>query len=109
MKSKSDSSVVVLVTAPTMNIARKLTRAAIEARLIACSNLLPKIESHYVWKGKVESVTEVLIMMKTTTGKVAALQEFVLKAHPYDTAEFVVLPITSGSKKYLDWIKASVA
>jgi periplasmic divalent cation tolerance protein len=54
-------------------------------------------------------VTEVLIMMKTTTGKVAALQEFVLKAHPYDTAEFVVLPITSGSKKYLDWIKASVA
>ena len=36
----------VLVTAPDLKTARALARAALQARLIACANLIPKIESH---------------------------------------------------------------
>jgi len=94
----------VLVTAPNLKIARALARAALQARLIACANLIPKIESHYWWRGKIESGTEVLLVLKTQKSKLAGLEKFVLARHPYDTPEFIVLPLSAGNKKYLAWL-----
>ena len=98
---------VVLVTAPDLKTARALARAALQARLIACANLVPKIESHYWWRGKIESGAEVLLVLKTTRRKLAALEKLILSKHPYETPEFLVLPLIAGSKKYLDWLAAS--
>jgi periplasmic divalent cation tolerance protein len=99
---------VVLVTAPDMKIARRLARAALAARLIACANLLPRIESHYWWQGKIESGAEVLLVLKTSTARLAALEKLIVAEHPYDTPEFLVLPISRGTKRYLDWVDQSV-
>lgn len=99
---------VVLVTAPNIEVARKLAQDALRARLVACANIVPKIESHYWWQGKVESGAEVLIVFKTTRSKLAPFEKFVLANHPYDTPEFIVLPIDAGNERYLDWISASV-
>jgi periplasmic divalent cation tolerance protein len=99
---------VVLVTAPDIKTARALGRAALEARLIACANLLPQLESHYWWQGKIETGKEVLLILKTTVARLPALQRLVVAKHPYDTPEFIVIPITSGNKRYLDWIAQSV-
>ena len=95
---------VVLVTAPNLKIARALARATLQARLIACANLVPKIESHYWWHEKIEFGAEVLLVLKTTKPKLAALEKLVLAKHPYDTPEFIVLPLSAGSKRYLDWL-----
>jgi len=100
---------VVLVTAPDVKTARKLARAALEARLIACANLIPKIESHYRWQGKIESGTEVLLVLKTTTARLGALEKLIMAKHPYDTPEFLVMPISHGNKRYLDWVDQSGA
>ena len=99
---------VVLVTAPDVKTGRKLARAALEARLIACANLIPRIESHYWWQGKIEAGAEVLLVMKTTAARLAALEKLIVAGHPYDTPEFVVLPISGGSRPYLDWVQDSV-
>jgi periplasmic divalent cation tolerance protein len=98
---------VVLVTAPDLKAARTLAKAALQAKLIACANLIPKIESHYWWQGKIESGAEVLLVLKTQQSKLAALEKLVLAKHPYDTPEFLVLPLGAGSKKYLDWLAAN--
>ncbi len=108
MKSSAKFA-MVLVTAPDLKTARALAQAALTARLIACANLIPKIESHYWWHGKLEKGNEVLMVMKTTKPRLAALEKLILAKHPYDTAEFVVLPIVSGSKRYLDWLEGSVS
>ena len=97
---------IVLVTAPDLKIARALAKAALQAKLIACANLVPKIESHYWWQGKIESGAEILLILKTQKSKLAALEKLVLAQHPYDTPEFLVLPLVAGSKKYLDWLAA---
>jgi periplasmic divalent cation tolerance protein len=100
---------IVLITAPDLKTARALAKAALQARLIACANLVPKIESHYWWQGKIESDAEVLLVLKTTKSKLAALEKLILAQHPYETPEFLVLPLVAGSQKYLDWLAASCA
>jgi periplasmic divalent cation tolerance protein len=100
---------VVLVTAPDFKVARRLARAALKARLVACANLVPQVESHYVWQGKPRRSSEVLLVMKTTAARVAALERAIAGQHPYDTPEFVVLKVASGAKKYLAWLAQSCA
>jgi len=99
---------VVLVTVPDVKTARTLARTALKARLIACANLVPRIESHYWWRGSIESGPEVLVMMKTTTASLTALEKLVMATHPYETPEFIVLPVSRGNKRYLEWVAASV-
>ena len=99
---------IVLVTAPDLDTARALARAVLEARLAACVNIVPQIESHYWWQDKIDSSAEVLIVFKTTLSNVRPLEKFVLQNHPYDTPEFIALPVASGTNRYLDWLAASV-
>ncbi len=99
---------VVLVTVPDLKTGRALARFALKTRLVACANLIPKIESHYWWIGKIESSAEVLIIFKTTKANLMALERLIVAKHPYDTPEFIVLPIIAGNKRYLDWLRASV-
>jgi periplasmic divalent cation tolerance protein len=94
---------LVLVTAPELKTARRLARAALKAKLVACANLVPKIESHYWWREKLEVGDEVLMILKTTRRNLPELEKLVLALHPYDTAEFIVLPVSCGSQRYLAW------
>ena len=103
MKSAANFS-IVLVTAPDLKTARALAKAALSAKLIACANLVPKIESHYGWQGKIESGAEVLLILKTTKSKLAALEKLIVARHPYETPEILALPLSAGNKKYLDWL-----
>ncbi|MEJ0089266.1 MAG: divalent-cation tolerance protein CutA [Limisphaerales bacterium] len=97
---------IVLVTAPDLKTARALAKNVLSARLIACANIIPKIESHYWWRGKIETGAEVLLVLKTVEPRLGALEKLILARHPYETPEFLVLPITAGSEKYLAWLAA---
>ncbi len=99
---------VVFVTAPDVKTARKLARAALNARVVACANIVPRVESHYWWKGKLESAGEILVLFKTTKSKLGALEKVIIATYPYDTPEFIVLPIERGNRRYLEWIEQSV-
>jgi len=99
---------IALVTAPDLKTARKLAEVVLKARLAACVNLVPKIESHYWWEGRVERGTEVLLLIKSSTARLTALEKCILRVHPYDTPEFVVVQISKGNKRYLKWLAASV-
>ncbi|HEY3855854.1 MAG TPA: divalent-cation tolerance protein CutA [Verrucomicrobiae bacterium] len=101
---KSPQFRVVLVTAPTIKVARQLAKIALTNRAVACANLIPRIESHYWWKNKLEKSAEVLILFKTRASKLEDLEKLILQNHPYDTSEVVALNITSGSKRFLDWL-----
>jgi periplasmic divalent cation tolerance protein len=98
---------LILVTVPDVKTARKLARAALQARLIACANLVPKVESHYWWQGRVERAAEVLLILKTTAASTARLEKLILAEHPYDTPEFLVLSLSAGAERYLHWMKRS--
>jgi periplasmic divalent cation tolerance protein len=106
---KSQKFFIILITAPDLKVARQLAKAALQKKLIACANIVPKIESHYWWQGKIESGPEVLMLMKTTRKHLTTLEKLIIEKHPYDTAEFIVLPLEGGNERYLKWISGSVS
>ena len=89
--------------------AKLIARSVVEKRLAACVNILRiPIESHYRWKGKVEKARELLLLVKTTAGKLKALEREVKRLHSYDTPEFIALPIIAGSEPYLAWLEENL-
>jgi periplasmic divalent cation tolerance protein len=99
---------IVLVTAPSAKVARKLAKDALCEKLVACVNIISKVESHYWWQGKLELGKEVLMVCKTTRSSVASLERFILANHPYDTPEFLVVQLAGGNARYLSWMAANV-
>ena len=107
MKS-ADRFALVLVTAPDLKSARRLAQAALKTRLAACANLIPKIESHYWWQGRLERSAEVLVLFKTSARRLPDLEKCILAHHPYDTPEFLVVGLSKGNERYLTWLAQSV-
>lgn len=103
MKRASEFA-LVLITAPSLKTGRKLATMALAARLIACANVIPRIESHYWWQDKLESADEVLLLFKSRLTLVKQLETLILENHPYDTPEFVVLPLHIAAERYLQWL-----
>lgn len=100
--------IIVMVTAPDMDVARKIASAALQAHLVACANLIPQVESRYWWEGKLETTSEVMIFFKTVLDNRDALQKCVVENHPYKVPEFIVTNIDGASAEYLAWIRQSV-
>jgi periplasmic divalent cation tolerance protein len=107
--SSAKSYSIVLVTTPDLRTARMLAKAALNKHLVACANLIPKLESHYWWRGKIETGAEVLMLLKTSSSKLSALEKLILAEHPYDTPEFIAVTIKRGNKRYLNWLANSLA
>lgn len=99
---------IVLTTEATAEQAAHLARTLIEERLAACATLIPAVQSIYHWEGKVESATETLLLLKTASDQLPALQTRLHALHSYQTPEFLVLPVESISQPYLDWLLASL-
>ena len=107
--AKAKNMRIVLVTCPSLALARKIARAAVQKRLAACVNVVRNpVESFYTWKGKLETAREHLLLLKTTTARLPQLEREVKRLHTYDVPEFIALPITEGSREYFDWIAASL-
>jgi periplasmic divalent cation tolerance protein len=100
---------IVLMTCGSIVEARRIASKVVRKRLAACVNIvLGPIQSIYRWKGKVQSAREVLIVIKTTEKRLEELEKEVSRWHSYDVPEFVVVPISAGSRAYLAWLEESV-
>ena len=100
---------LALSTFPDLEIARRASKQLVTARLAACANIIPAIESIYRWKAKVETGSEVLVLFKTTEDRKAAFLEELRSLHPYEVPEIIFIPIAAGLPDYLRWVVESCA
>ena len=100
--------VVALTTLPADFDAKSLAQDLVVSGLAACVNVLPPMVSVYIWEGAPQVDDEQQLVMKTTTDAVDALWEVLRRRHPYDTPEFLVLPVVDGSDDYLAWVETAV-
>jgi periplasmic divalent cation tolerance protein len=98
---------LVMITAPSLEVSEQIANALVEAQLAACVNITAPITSIYRWQGKVEREQEYLLLCKTRRELFnPQFTALVQEIHPYDVPEMIALPIQAGVQNYLDWISA---
>jgi periplasmic divalent cation tolerance protein len=101
-------AIIVFMTAANGEEAARLADLLVGARLAACVQILPGIESVYRWKGNVEREAEVLLLAKSTSDKFEEIDREVRAIHSYETPEIVALSATAVSLPYLKWLDESL-
>src|SRR5262245_58037330 len=91
---------LILVTAPSFEVANQLAYGLVTERLAACVNVLPHVTSTYVWQGQLEQAQEVLMMIKTRHSRYAAVEQYIHAHHPYDTPEIGEIPAGLVTQRY---------
>jgi periplasmic divalent cation tolerance protein len=100
---------LALSTAPDSATAERIASELVERRLAACVNLVPGLTSVYRWQGAIERAAEVLMVIKTTSGRLAELESALAELHPYDVPELVVLAPEHVERAYLAWMLAETS
>ena len=100
--------IFIMVTCASKTEARKISARLLAKRLVACANILPKVESRFWWKGKLDTASELLVTMKTVRSNFKKIEAEIKRIHSYDVPEIIALPIVAGSRDYLDWISKAV-
>ena len=100
----SSEPIVVLMTAANNEEAARLADLLVGARLAACVQILPEIESVYRWKGVIERESEVLVLAKSTSDRFEELEREVRAIHSYETPEIVALSVSAISSPYRKWL-----
>jgi periplasmic divalent cation tolerance protein len=106
--TSNESVRLLLCTVPNEQAAEQIARTLVEERLAACVNVIPGLRSIYTWKGRVEDDRELLLVIKSTEERIAALSARVLSLHSYENPELIAIPVHGGLAAYLDWVRSSV-
>jgi len=100
--------IVIFITASSKKEAQNIARRLLKNKLVACVNIVDKIESFFWWQGKVDRSKEALLIVKSKASKFSRIARLVKSIHSYEVPEIIALPIVCGEKKYLRWLDASI-
>jgi periplasmic divalent cation tolerance protein len=103
----AEEVLIVFTTWPDVEKARNAARVLVAEKLAACANLVPQVESIYRWEGRIETETEVMMVLKTTIGRYPQLETRIKALHTYAVPEVVSLRVTDGLPGYLRWVESS--
>jgi periplasmic divalent cation tolerance protein len=96
--------IVIFITASNKKEAKNIAQQLVGSKLVACVNILEKVESLFRWQGKVNHAKETLLIIKSKKEKLAKIIKVVKSLHSYQVPEIIALPIIAGYKPYLNWI-----
>ena len=98
--------VLVITNLPDVVAAESLAQRLVESRIAACVNQLAPCTSTYRWQDKIESATEVPLLIKTTNEAYPRLERLIRETHPYELPEIIAVPVIAGLPAYLDWVRS---
>ena len=98
----------IYMTAGSREEARKIGKELVTSKLAACVNILNNMNSLYMWQGKVQDDSEIVLIAKTTEDRVPQLVEKVKSLHSYECPCIVSIPVSGGNQAFLDWIAEEV-
>jgi len=101
-------NIIIFITAANSKEAKKIASALVKNNLVACVNIVEKIDSIFLWKKKIEKAREVLLIAKSRKDKFAKVAKLTKALHSYEVPEIIAFPIIDGYKPYLGWINDSL-
>lgn len=101
--------VVVLITAATEPEARRIAELLLTQKKAACVSIVPGVDSHFWWQGKLDSAQESLLIVKSRAALLPEIIDTVKRAHSYQVPEIIALPIIGGNEDYLKWLDSTTS
>lgn len=95
-------------TAAHLDEAREISEGLVMNRLVACSTIIPLVESWYIWDKELQSLSEVKVISKTIEPLFEQAKTFIEKIHSYEVPEIIMVRIAKGNQAYLNWIENQV-
>ena len=100
-------NIVIFITAQNKKEAKKIAKGLVSERLVACVNIIEKIDSVFLWNKKTEKAKELLLIAKARKDKFPKVVKLVKALHSYQVPEIIALPVIDGYKPYLRWLNES--
>lgn len=100
--------IVIYCTVPNKNEGKEIAKALIKHKLVACVNIMDKIESMFLWDGQMMEEKEALLMIKTKREMFEDINSVIQKLHSYNVPEVVAVPVIEADSTYLKWIAHEV-
>jgi periplasmic divalent cation tolerance protein len=104
----SDQVILALTTCPDEPSAQAIAAALVQERLAACVNRVGGLRSTYFWDARLQDESEILLIIKTTAGRLGDLQARLGALHPYELPELLAIAVAGGNERYLDWVRMGV-
>lgn len=104
LSAEDTYAVLVYTTFPALSEAKKAAHALVKGGLAACVNLIEQMTAVYIWEGKVEEDSEVVMIIKTTQARCEDVLAEIKRLHPFSTPARLVLPVIGGGEDFLSWI-----
>lgn len=104
MKKENEAYSIVLCTTGNSSDTQKIVSELLQKKLAACVQI-QKINSHYIWEGKLMNEEEDLLAIKCRTADYTLIQSAIKKNHSYRVPQIIQVPISNGLPEYLNWIK----
>lgn len=95
-------------TASHLDEAREISEGLVMNRLVACSTIIPLVESCYIWDNELQTSSEVKVISKTVEPLFESVKAFIEKGHSYEVPEIIMIRIAKGNEAYLKWIENQV-
>ena len=89
-------------TSGSIDEARKICRYLVQERLVACAQIVPWIESVYMWNNQLETTQESKVTLKSRKEHWEMIKKVILDNHSYDVPEITWFPIAGGNEAYLE-------
>lgn len=102
---KNMDFVVIYCTVPNKKEGKEIARLLVENRLVACVNIIDKVESVFSWDGEICEEKEALLMIKTKKELFTKINHMIQKKHSYTVPEVIAVPIMEADETYLKWIE----
>lgn len=104
----SDRIILALTTCPDETSARAIAGALVQERLATCVNRIGGMRSTYFWDARLQDEAEILLIIKTTAGRLDELRTRLSALHPYELPELLAIDVAGGNERYLDWVRMGV-
>ncbi len=105
----SANIILILWTCATLEEARRICHELVVKKLVACANILPHVESIYIWDDKVESGNEVKVFFKTLNSHFEMVRDYIKEHCSYDVPEVSKISIEAGNPDYFDWVSSTLS
>lgn len=92
---------------PSPDLAQACARALVEQRLAACANILPGVTSVFLWEGAIQTESEAVMIVKTSSVRAAAARDMIAAIHPYELPAIVGIAVEGdvSSHEFVAWIE----